>query len=35
MDFPGGPMVKTSPCNGGDPGSIPVRELRSRMAWNN
>ena len=24
-DFPGGPMVKTPPCNSGDAGLIPVQ----------
>ena len=27
-DFPGGPVVKTSPCNARGVGSIPGRELR-------
>ena len=30
-DFPGGPVVKTSPSNSGAEGSIPVRNLRSHM----
>ena len=32
-DSPGGPVVKTSPSNAGDAGSIPGRELRSHMPW--
>ena len=28
-DFPGGPVVKTSPSNAGGAGSIPGGELRS------
>ena len=31
-DFPGGPVVKTLPCNAGDVGSIPgAGGLRSHM----
>ena len=30
-DFPGGPVVKTSPSNAGGEGQIPGRELRSHM----
>ena len=30
-DFPGGPVVKTSPSNAGGEGSIHGRELRSHM----
>ena len=30
-DFPGGPVVKTSPSNTGGEGSIPGGELRSHM----
>ena len=30
-DFPGDPVVKTSPSNAGGEGSIPGRELRSHM----
>ena len=37
-DFPGGPVVKTSPSNAGGVGSIPgkgsrVRELGSHVPW--
>ena len=31
-DFPGGPVVKTSPSNSGGEGSIPLRNLRSHMS---
>ena len=31
-DFPGDPVVKTSPSNAGGEGSIPGRELRSHMS---
>ena len=31
MTFPGGPVVKTSPCNARGVGSIPGRELRPHM----
>ena len=34
-DFLGGPVVKNLPCNAGDAGSTPGRELRSHMQWNN
>ena len=27
-DFPGGPAVKSTPCNAGDPGSIPGWETK-------
>ena len=30
-DFPGGPVVKTSPSNAGGAGSIPGQKLRSHM----
>lgn len=30
-DIPGGPMVKDPPCRSGNSGSVPGRELRSRM----
>ena len=30
-DFPGGPVVKTSPCNARGVGSITGRELRPHM----
>ena len=30
-DFPGGPVAKNPPCNAGDTGSIPGRELESHM----
>ena len=30
-DFPGGPVVKTLPCNAEGAGSIPGQELRSHM----
>ena len=32
-DFPGGPVVKTSPYNAGGTGSIPAGELRSHMPY--
>ena len=34
-DIPGGPMVKNPPCRSGDSGSVPGRELRSRMPGSN
>ena len=34
-DFPGGPVVKTLPCNAGNADSIPVGELRSHMPRGN
>ena len=27
-DFPGGPVVKNSPCNAGETGSIPSQETK-------
>ena len=34
MDFPGGPVVKNSPANAEDTGSIPGPG-RSHMTWSN
>ena len=34
-DFPGGPVVKTLPCNVGDEASIPGRGTKSHLPWNN
>jgi len=34
MGFPGGSDDKESPCNAGDPGSIPgVRKISWRREW--
>jgi len=31
--FPGGSEVKNLPCSAGDPGSIWVRKISGRRAW--
>ena len=34
-DFPSGPVVKNSPCNAGDSGSIPGWGTKIHMLWSN
>ena len=34
-DVPGGPVIKNLPCNAGDVGLIPGRELRSQKPQSN